>query len=172
MKKNVPFYEWTFLCLLTGAIFSILFISTINQSKAKRLVCSFAAHKLLKVEILGAVNKPGVYEFSPGVTYGTIFKKAKLDKFADTSNFNLTDRVFSSLQVRVSKLNRVQIYLSGAVAGTGPFEFELGSKLKDVKKLDVFLENSDLSVLKSRRLLKNKEELYIPYTDQKTKIIK
>lgn len=164
MKKSIPFYEWIFVLVLCGSIFTIIIISWINHRKSEELVCNFSKHKLLNIKIDGAVKKPGIYCFSQGVTLESILKKARPVRFANLDEFDLKKRIYNSTSYTIKQRESIKVFLKGAVLSEKVLEIKPGTKISSLKKKSLYLENADLTVLKSSRALKHNEEIFIPFS--------
>ena len=88
MKEQLLVREWIVIFVLTGLILSLILIarfSRIEEDKEFQLAKGIVFNPPAQIEIMveGAVEKPGVYQFLPGVSYQDILNEAKPAQNAD-----------------------------------------------------------------------------------------
>ena len=155
-------------CFIVLAIFIKISSTNTHPYTAQDRFIAAEQEKIILI-MQGAVKKPGAYKFLPGVSLKDVVKKVALSRYADLDGIDWDASLTSSATIRIPSLSCLQITVAGAVETEGLVELPLESKVVDIKKKVRFQKNADLSVLKSRRYIKNKEHFIIPFKEKKKK---
>lgn len=176
-KDSLPFHEWFIILVLLGFLGSLAIISYLSSQNAsdylKKHPYQNLAGKCVQVEVVGEVRHPNIYEFPLGVSVKKVMAKAKPTALADRKNINIQakdslkqavfdQKIYASCQIAVPKLQKLEIYVTGAVLNPGKIEMPLDGRLKDVKACILLQENADDKIFKSKRRLRNEETIHVP----------
>lgn len=116
----------------------------------------------IQIRVSGAVSKPGIYEFAPGVALKDVLRKCRPKKLADLTSFNLEMKIEQSVHFEIPEIAWVQVEVGGAVQHPAILSLPIGSRVSDLLAHVELLEGADGKVLKSRRLLKEGEVFLVP----------
>lgn len=157
-RNTLSIREWMTACLLS---FSILLIISLAYCQSYRFPKKYLKSYPIAVSVSGAVKYPGIYQLYPGITIEKVLQKAKLLDEADQNELNFDKMLFQSEGIFVPFLKKITIKIMGAVEEK-IIELKPGSRLSSIKKLVVFKENADISVLNSQKKLKDGQVVFIP----------
>jgi hypothetical protein len=165
-KKNLYLREWFLLFAILGFLGVVVSISMITELRIAKVIDSTVAEDItdVLVKIEGEVAMPGEYSFPAGICLEKILKKAKPKKFANLSIFDKKEKIFTSKKLFIPKLEKITVFIGGAVKNPGYYEFPVGSKLLDLKEKVDFIEPNDKSrkLFAKNRMLKHGERVIIP----------
>ena len=162
-KHSLSSSEWAFLSLFLLFKVTLFFIAKVNTARAADTLAQYAeSQPEFLVEINGAVKKPGEYLVSEGTTLGAVLRRAGLSPFADLHLFSLDKILFERVQITVPFLSEVRVHLSGAVENCSEQSFPIGTRICDIKSKIALKEEADLTFFKSRKKLKNGDEIEVP----------
>ncbi len=94
------FREWFAIFCVVGFI-TTLFLVEVFPSKSLIFVSESVSARKIQVKVLGAVERPGVYEVEAGASLLDLIKLAGLKKTADKRGIYLKKRVLSSCSLTV-----------------------------------------------------------------------
>lgn len=108
-------------------IIFIIFIISIVISSINVKSYDFNSPKIIKVEIKGEVNSPGIYDVELGSTLSNLLEKAKLNEYADTSRLSLLHVLRNNEVIVIPKnncenlisINTANIYELSVLPGIG-----------------------------------------------------
>ena len=164
--------EWVLFLAMVLLILSSLVIakktSFRSLQKLRAEECSFPK-QILSIEVLGCVQRPGVYKVPQGVAVRSVLRKARPKPFADLQAIFLDRILDESCSIYLPVLEKISIAVSGAVKENILIVLPAGSRFSDLKGKVVLSEDADITIFKQRRLLKNGESVVIPVRDKKLK---
>lgn len=133
--KKISDREWAVVAVVVFLLISQVVYSYIKVFQAGLLNKNFyiPAAKKCKVEITGAVKKPGVYDVHPGFKLQKILKKAGLEKCADTRGFLEDAVIVDDVAIHVPKLENLVIYIQDKDFVVETVVLPLGSKTQFVR---------------------------------------
>ena len=104
MEKGLFIREWVTISLVLGLVAVLLAISwSASENKEKNLIADKEKKQTsqIEIEIFGAVKKPGVYYFAPGITTKEVLKHVPLDRKADRKQIDVKKVLYSSQRLLV-----------------------------------------------------------------------
>ena len=113
------------------------------------------------VSIDGAVLKPGSYSVPLGTRLGEAIKKSRPKRFADLRSVDAAFLVNADISLSIAELSAIRIRIFGPGVDEAEFEVPTGTRVCDLRAKIRWLPRGDRGVLKSRRMLKDGEEIYI-----------
>jgi len=151
----------SFLLLSLGILshFSNHAISSMKTAEEHALI----GKAMIEIHVQGAVEHPGLYVFSSGISLEKILEQVKLLPHADTDRLKLLKKYTKSAAITIPRIKTLTIYLEGAVNQTGAFEVKPGTRLKDLNALGLLKENANVKALNKKRKLKMDEVVKVPY---------
>lgn len=156
LRSSEWFIVYFFLILLA----SIVVISHISHRKVQRLLEEIGPAKARQVEILGEIERPGVYEMREFSTVAEALKKAKPKRFADLSELNLT--AIAPAVIEVPRLTVLRVFITGnGVKEPIHLLVEPQTRICQLKSKVLFNEDADLSVFRSRKMVSDGEEIQV-----------
>lgn len=164
LKNSIPFFEWIVIIFFSLCISSILFVSFFVHNKSSEIVVSYSRHNPIKVTVTGAVKSPGTHSFPYGVSLKTILKKTKRTFDADVSNKSMAIRYYEDVEIYIPRIDFFTFLVEGAVKAPGIVIIEPGTRVSDLKKIIELDHEADLSFFSSKRRIRNKEHIYIPFS--------
>lgn len=162
-RKTLPFSEKTILWILLCVIGSVFFSSVISSLKFKELHISYKKIEPIFIRIEGAIKHPGNYSVFPGISLEEFFKKVSLKVDSDLKNFDLKTRLYESQSLFVPRLEFITVYVDGAILGPVKLTLKPGTRRCSLCKLITFKENADIAPLKSKKKLRDQENIHIYY---------
>ncbi len=172
-KTHLPLHEWFIVLFILALISSLALISWISSKGAEKKISELLPQKEhvkeITVQIDGEVRYPGTYKFPAGVPLKRMLKKVCLLKYANISEFDCNKRFFYSCQILIPKLEKITVFITGAVKNPGPLELPLGSRFKDLQNQVILTEEvrSKEAIFKSNRYLKQGEVIEICLAKEK-----
>jgi hypothetical protein len=161
MHKSLQQSEWILVGSLLLIMASLLLVARVSAHRSSSLLASHRIPEKTEhvVTISGAVSKPGAYKAQSGTLLKKVLRKSRPSRFADLKRFDDGQRVESDLAIEVGLIQEIQV--SVVKEGEDPMELTLpaGTRASDLKSKVPFSEVYDLSVFKSRRMLKDGEIL-------------
>ncbi len=120
------------------------------------------ASSLHRIEIQGAVAKPGYYSIRPETPVSAVLKRARPLLDADLTHIDLNRRCkeISLLDVPAVKEFLISVREEGKTEKF--FSFPIGTRVCELRKKMVWDREADLSSLKSQRKIKHREIFEIP----------
>ncbi len=98
------FREWfAVFCLFCFAA-SLFFVANFSSNPTD-LFCKTSPLSKIQVEVLGAVERPGVYEVEVGSSIRSILAQAGIKKTADRQRVNLKKKLLTSCRLNVPEKN-------------------------------------------------------------------
>ncbi len=169
MEQKLPLREKCFLGVFSLLIFLASAYGAIASKSASFNAkgALFSSKSYVVLEISGEVKKPGSYAFPIGSTWREVFHKVRMKRFADLQNFSLEEPLLHAKKVVIPKLEKLEIFLEGAVRNPGKFFIPTGTKVRQLKKMDVFLPDAEKKILSQSRYLQNGERFFIPFQEKK-----
>lgn len=165
MQKSLRSSEWLLVSSLLLLLISFFAIARLHEHRrASQLhILSHKLHKPMDVVIEGAVAKPGVYSVLRGTVLKDVLKKSRPKRFADLRVLDLEQSVEEPMRIVVSELSVIRVFLSGAVKIPVELEVPAGTRVCQLKNKINCEPLADKGFFKSRRMLKDGEELEIPW---------
>jgi hypothetical protein len=161
IKINLHTSEWVLIGTLLYFIASIIIIANLNIYWAKSNSLALETHLPVEIMVTGAVKRPGAHKITPGEKLEALLRKAGLKREADLSALDLAQRIEASGALHVPERIEVSIQVSGEVVNPGLYSFPKGSRLQDIKTKLEFTDEADLTPLKSKKILKDGQNLVI-----------
>jgi hypothetical protein len=115
----------------------------------------------VSVRIEGCVNRPGIYEIPQGATLHYALRKARPKVLADLSGIPVDELVLESRVVTVPQRQEIRVKIHGGVRNGGEFVLPAGTRFFELKEILDLEEGVGRLFLKSRRTLKDGEEIFI-----------
>ncbi len=153
--------EWILVGSLVLLMVSLAIVGTINASRSSSVLEEnpLPPHELCTVVISGEVSKPGAFQVSPGTSLKKIVRKSAPTPFADLKKIDLEQQVEESMHIHIEKLTEITIAIQGLYSDPVERTIPAGTKVCHLKN---FIQD-DLKpfedFLKSRRVLKDREEI-------------
>ena len=119
--RKLFFREWFVLVCVVSFFFTLFFVKTFSGSSFFELSCEVQSKKI-QVVVLGAVERPGLYEVEVGSSIKSILEGAGLRKTADRKSLYLKKKVLNSCSLIVpekkdkKKKNKIKVSSSMSVA--------------------------------------------------------
>lgn len=105
MKERLHVQEWISVGLVIGLIGSFAAISWISGVRVEKrfdaLEKEISAAPSIKIELLGAVERPGIYDFHPGISLKEILKEVALKPEADRRRVKNRTIFYDSQKVEI-----------------------------------------------------------------------
>ncbi|HAB99635.1 MAG TPA: hypothetical protein DCE71_07435 [Parachlamydiales bacterium] len=157
--RSLNFSEWFVVSFFLMLLASLVVISKVSSWKAKNLLSEMAPLETRKIEISGEVLRPGVYELRSRSTCKEALERAHPKRFADLSHIDLT--ALAPAYLMVPRLENLRVLLEGE--GVEPCELSVpvGFRYCDLKSKILLRENGDPSVFRSRKMLSDKEVIFV-----------
>ncbi len=159
MSNSLRTSELILVCSLLLILSSVLGIAKINASCASTLLATtpLPSHTPCLVRIEGAVAKPGLYEVPPGTPIQKVLSKSRPKRFANLKKIDLAGRVEKEMDLVVEELTEIEVVVQGAIAEPIQLTVPAGTRVCDLKSKIALKEGADLTIFKSRRMLKDGE---------------
>lgn len=138
---------------------SFTLIAKISSWKAKNLLSEVFPLETVHIEVSGEVLRPGVYEFPLGVSCQKVLEKAKPKKFADLSPID--QMAPAPIFLFVPPLEQIHVLIQGPGALACELSLPPGTRLSDLKSKIYLQEFADLSLFRSRKMLKDGEIIFV-----------
>ena len=151
--------EWVLVGSLLLFCLSLFCVAQGSAAHSRAILATppESTHALLPVQIDGAVKKPGIYPTLPGTPLKKVIMKSKPSRFADLKQLDLEARVEGPLTLHLTELTEIVIRVEGAVLTPCELTLPTGTRVKDLRAHIALQPDADLSLFKSRRLLKDGE---------------
>lgn len=105
MKEHLHFREWVGVAAVIGLIGSFAAISWISgvrvEKRFEALEREAVEAPLIKLEINGAVERPGIYRFHPGISLKEALEEVKLKPEADRRRIKFRTIFYDSQIVEI-----------------------------------------------------------------------
>lgn len=121
----------------------------------------------MKVEIQGAVQRPGVYFFPQGTRLKALLEEAQPLPEADLRAIRQNQKLRFGQCVHIPERPWITIYLSGAALRAGAYRVREGTPLSALPELCPLHPQADLKGLQSKRRLVDEEHIHIPFLDKR-----
>lgn len=163
-SRSLRSSEWVLVGSLLLIFASLLFIAKITAIRSSSFLetRTLPSHPLCPIRIEGAVKKPGTYSVLPGTPLKKVLAKSQPHRFADLRSLDMTARVEGPLEIHLNELTAISIQIEGAVPVPFTISLPVGTKVSDLRTKIALNAEADLSIFKSRRLLKDGEILKVP----------
>ncbi len=163
-KESISYYEWFLIIAILGFIASVSLKSLINSADTAEIIQSedLVERPLKKIQVVieGAVKKPGVYTVTQGTCLKKVLKQAKTTKQSDLKSLNLEKKIEVSERIFIPERENITIFILRDEKKE-ILQVPLNTRVCHLKKW-IHTENKDCSkILKSKRLLKDGEEIFI-----------
>jgi SLBB domain len=157
-------YEWISVAFICTFVTLLIFITIFNGSSNAALdpIPHYIIEQEIIVKVEGAVQNPGFYQMRKGNKIKDILQKVTLSPEADLRKVKTEMKLRNGQIVKIPHKSMFTIFLKGAVESPGPLLVEKETKLEDLMHLIRFQDQANLSKLKRKRRLKDKEIIYIP----------
>ncbi len=162
--KSLQFSEWILVSSVLLLLTSFVVIAQCHAHRRASQLKIFldAVESMATVSIDGAVLKPGSYSVSLGTCLGDVIKKSRPKRFADLRSIDTASLVNADLSLSIGELSMIRVHVLGSGVGAVDLEVPAGTRVCDLKSKIQCSPMADRSALKSRRLLKDGEEICIP----------
>lgn len=155
--------EWALLALFFLFMASLVIVSKVSVYRSTDLIGQISEiSEDIFVTLSGAVKKPGVYRVSAGTTLGVVLRRAQPSFYADLGSLPLEDILLKSAHFNVKELQEICVKIKGAVLQPVLLTLPIGSKISDLKSKIVLTSEADRVFLKSRKKLRNGDEIVVP----------
>jgi hypothetical protein len=160
--QQLQIHEWLAVILITALLFSLGALAYLNR-ETNNLPQLFQEAFIPEIEVIveGAVENGGKFIVKKGMTLRDLLPELQLSENVDLSELALDRPLRNHQKVKIAT-NSLQITLQGAVTHPGILEVKKGTRVNQLKTLVETTEEADLTVLKSRRKLKDGEVITIP----------
>lgn len=157
--RSLNFSEWFVVSFFLMLLTTLVAVSKVSSWRAKNLLSEMAPLETRKIEISGEVLRPGVYELRATSCCKEVLERARPKRFADLSHINLMALAPDHLEV--PRLVELRIIVEGE--GVDPCELSVpvGFRYCDLKSKILLRENGDPSVFRSRKMLSDKEVIFV-----------
>lgn len=144
----------------------LFFVAEINKTLASPKQ-GIKKEKILSIEVLGAVSKPGIYRVPEGTSLQEVLKRAKLKRFADTKEFALKEPLFTEKKIDIPLLKKIEVTVKGDGVEEKTLWLPIKTRVCSLKKKVRLKPRADLSFFSSRRFLKDGQVIVIPKAEEK-----
>ena len=163
-SKSLHVSEWI---LVSSVLLLLVSFVVIAQCHAHRRAsqlkfCLDTIEPMVTVSIEGAVLKPGSYSVSSGTRLGEVIKKSRPKRFADLRSVDAAVLVDANISLFIAELSTIRVRILGPGVDGADLEVPAGTRVCDLRSKIQWFPMADRAVLKSRRLLKDGEEIYVP----------
>lgn len=117
---------------------------------------------MVKIEIRGAVAKPGDYLIERGTPFKLAIQKAKPSSFANFRDYDLNQPIMESKIIDLKELPEIRVIVKGAIEQITQLHLPPRTRVCQIKRLLPLHPKADLAQFKSRRYLKDGETIVIP----------
>jgi len=159
-KDPFSFWEWLFVGLVAGCLVTISLFSLVNSPS---FCPEWVAPQKIEVTVTGAVKNPGTYEVYANTLFKKILAKVKPLKSADLSKIKSIRRVERSCEVDIPFKENIQVFVTGAVDNPGRFILPYGSNKKNLLGKLKLKKNANCTKMRKNKILKDQEEIIIPW---------
>ena len=169
-KRSLPWHQWWIVVALV--LFVVTVVAVSHCSRGDFFVQEvgtpgYRASQYIEVKVQGAVEAPGTYVLPKGADLTRLLELSRPRIEADLKSLLRHSQLRQGQVIKVRKRPFITVYLEGAVEQPGAIRVPKGITMQDLLVQCPLKENADSSLFKKKRVLKNKETIFIPFVSRK-----
>lgn len=155
--------EWVIIGCFLLVMSTLVLVAKLQIMRESALILEnpLPSHELCKIEIRGAVAKPGVYKVAPGVELKKVLRKSAPLPAADLRSINWDQRVERAMTIDIEKLKEIKVTIQAINSDSIHLVVPVGSRVCDLKSYAPAQGANKKQIFKSRRVLKDGEIIVV-----------